>query len=168
MTRFSFGAAALALVLMGSLVSGQAPAPGQGRGGGRGGAPQPAPTNLQVLPKDWTRQQVVQVMQQFNQALGVTCAHCHVFIANGDPMNDFAADTKPTKNIARQMVLMVREINPLVQKAVAPKAADQVANVNCAMCHRGSAIPSVPPPTPPGGPGGPGGAPGAPGGRGNQ
>ncbi len=32
----------------------------EGRGGGGGGAP---PVNLQILPKDWTRQQVVQVMQ---------------------------------------------------------------------------------------------------------
>lgn len=182
MSRFSVGAAALVLVLAGAMVSAQAPAQpgqGQGRGGGRGGAPQPPPTNLQVLPKDWTRQQVVQVMQQFNQALGVQCAHCHVFIAPNDPMNDFASDTKPQKNIARQMMLMVRQINPLVQKAVAPKTVDQVAAVNCAMCHRGAAIPVVPPPTPPGGPaaapgapagapGAPAGAPGAPGpGRGN-
>jgi len=29
-------------------------------------------------------------------------------------MNDFVGDTKPTKNIARAMMLMVREINPAV------------------------------------------------------
>ena len=32
---------------------------------------QEAPKNLQVLPKDWTRAQVVNVMQNFNAALGV-------------------------------------------------------------------------------------------------
>jgi hypothetical protein len=152
------------LVLAGAVtVSAQAP---QGRGGG---AAQPPPQNLQVLPKDMTRPQVVQIMQAFNAALGVTCAHCHVFIGAGDPMNDFAVDTKPAKNVARAMMRMAREVNPAIAKAVAPKAADQVAQVTCAMCHRGATVPVVAagtpgaPPPPRGA--GPGGAPGA--GRGN-
>jgi len=161
------------LGLAGSLtVSAQAP---QGQGAGAGGAPQPPPQNLQVLPKDMARPQVLQIMQNFSAALGVTCNHCHVFNGPGDPMNDFAGDTKPTKNIARAMMRMVREINPSVQKAVPTKAADQVAQVGCATCHRGAATPVVapgtpgaPPPPRQGGPGGaPGGAPpagGAPGG----
>ena len=167
MMRVAVGTAAVVLMLAGAVVSAQDPPAGQGRGQGRVGrgaaAPQPPPTNLQVLPKDWTRQQVVQVMQQFTQALGVQCAHCHVFVGPNDPMNDFAADTKPEKTIARQMVLMVRQINPMVQKAVAGKkpAADQVTQVNCAMCHRGSTIPEVA-----AAPAGRGGPPGA--GRGNQ
>lgn len=164
MIRVAMGTAAVVLMLAGAAVSAQDPPAGQGQGrGGRGaGAPQPPPTNLQVLPKDWTRQQVVQVMQQFTQALGVQCVHCHVFIGPNDPMNDFAADTKPEKTIARQMVLMARQINPMVQKAVAGKkpAADQVTQVNCATCHRGSAIPEVA-----AAPAGRGGPPGA--GRGN-
>jgi hypothetical protein len=145
----------MVVVLTGAIVSAQEPAPGQGRGqgrgGGRGGAPQPPPTNLQVLPKDMSRPQVVMIMQQFNQALGVMCGHCHTFIGPNDPMNDFASDSKPEKNIARQMMLMVREINPLVQKGVAAKkaAADQVTQVNCMMCHRGAAIPVIPPPPAP-------------------
>lgn len=163
MNRCSMGTAALIVVLAGAVGSAQAPAP---PAQGRGGAPQPAPANLQVLPKDWSRQQVVQVMQVFNAALGVQCAHCHVFVAPNDPMNDFASDAKPQKNIARQMMLMVRQINPMIQKAVAPKAADQVSQVNCAMCHRGVPVPSIPAP---GAPGVGGAAPGAPGvgGRGN-
>ena len=146
MTRLSFGVAVGALVLAGSLaVAAQAPqgAPPQG-----GGAPQPPPQNLQVLPKDMARAQVVQIMQNFNAALGVTCNHCHVFVGPNDPMNDFAGDTKPTKNVARAMMRMVREINPSVQKSVPSKAADQVAAVGCATCHRGAAIPVVAPGTP--------------------
>ena len=162
MTRFSLGTAALVLVLTGALVSaqdppagrGQPPGQGQGRGGRAAGPPPPPPKNLQVLPKDWTFQQVVQVMQAFNQALGVQCAHCHVFVGPNDPGNDFASDMKPEKEIARAMVRMVRDINPMVQKAVVAKkaAADQVAPVNCMVCHRGSAIPQVPPPPARGGP----------------
>ncbi len=48
---------------------------------GRGAAPPPAPPapkNLQVLPKDWTAQQVVAQMQQYTRALGVQCTYCHV------------------------------------------------------------------------------------------
>jgi Photosynthetic reaction centre cytochrome C subunit len=162
MTRLSFGLAVGVLVLAGSLgIAAQAPqaAPPQG-----GGAPQPPPQNLQVLPKDMARAQVVQIMQNFSAALGVTCNHCHVFNGPGDPMNDFVGDTKPTKNIARAMMRMVREINPSVQKAVPSKATDQVAAVGCATCHRGAAIPAVAPgspgaPPPPRG-AGPGAAPG--------
>ena len=126
MARLSTGSLMCGVfVLAGSLTASAAQAPqGQARGGG---APQPPPQNLQVLPKDMARAQVVTIMQNFSAALGVTCNHCHVFNGPGDPMNDFAGDTKPTKNIARAMMLMVREINPTVQKAVTSKAADQVA-----------------------------------------
>lgn len=157
-------AVAFVVVLAGAFLSAQDPAAGrgagQGRGAGRGGPPPPPPKNLQVLPKDWTFQQVVQVMQQFNQSLGVQCAHCHVFVAPNDPGNDFAADTKPERNIARAMMRMTREVNPMIQKAVVAKkaAADQVTQVNCMMCHRGAAIPEVPAPAAPGR-GGPAGAP---------
>jgi hypothetical protein len=116
-----------------------------------------------VLPKDMARPQVLQIMQNFNAALGVTCVHCHMFVGPNDPMNDFASDTKPAKNVARAMMRIVREINPSVQKAVPSKATDQVAAVGCATCHRGKAIPIVEPgspgaPPPPRG-AGPGGAP---------
>jgi len=79
MTRYSFGATMVGvLVLAGSVVTAQAPAPpAAGQGQGRGAAPQPPPQNLQVLPKDMARPQVVQIMQQFIAALGVTCAVCH-------------------------------------------------------------------------------------------
>ncbi|MBM3820998.1 MAG: hypothetical protein FJW14_18560, partial [Acidimicrobiia bacterium] len=84
MTRQAFGAGALALVILAvPAVSAQAPqgragGAAQGRGG-RGAAPAlPEPTNLQILPKDMTRQQVVPIMQGFNAALGVACNYCHV------------------------------------------------------------------------------------------
>jgi len=161
------------LSLAGSLTASAAQAPqGQGRGGG---APQPPPQNLQVLPKDMARPQVLQIMQAFTAGLGVTCNHCHVFNGPGDPMNDFAGDTKPQKNMARAMMRMVGDMNAKVPEAVA-KPADQAARVTCAMCHRGAATPVVAPgtpgaPPPPRG-AGPGGAPGAapgapPAGRGN-
>ena len=94
MIRFSAVVAVCVLLVAGSIVSAQAPAapgqtpgqpPGQGQAGRGGGAPQPPMTNLQVFPADTPRPQVVQTMQAFTQALGVTCAHCHVWVGTNDP-----------------------------------------------------------------------------------
>jgi tetratricopeptide (TPR) repeat protein len=119
----------------------------------RGGAPAvPAPTNLQVLPKDMAGAQVIQVMQNIAQGLGVGCAYCHVQNAargaepaggrgrGGPPPFDFASDEKPQKKAAREMMAMVRDINPKVAAAVG-KSADAATRVGCVTCHRGVAIP---------------------------
>ena len=83
MTRLSFGIAVGALVLAGSIgIAAQAPQGAPPQGGG--GAPAPPMTNLQVFPKDIGRPQVLQAMQAFSAALGVTCVHCHVFNGPGD------------------------------------------------------------------------------------
>jgi len=146
-------AIALAMALTGRA---QEPAAGQrGAGGGRGAAPA-TPQNLQVFPKETTQAQVVQAMQQFTAALGVQCAYCHVQAAaapggRGDggggrgrgaaaPAFDYASDDKPQKKAARQMMLMVRDINPQVVAAVG-KAEDMTVRVGCVTCHRGVAIP---------------------------
>ena len=63
----------------------------------------------QGLPKDWTRAQVVAVMQNFNAALGVGCDHCHVQNQGTPP--DFASDDKPEKEAARAMMGITREVN---------------------------------------------------------
>ncbi|MCR4375361.1 MAG: hypothetical protein NUW22_10970, partial [Acidobacteria bacterium] len=49
-------------------------AQGGGQGGGQGAPPQ----NLQVLPKEMTRQEVTALMRTVTAALGVQCTHCHV------------------------------------------------------------------------------------------
>ena len=53
---------------------------GGGRGGAGGGAPAgpPMPTNLQVLSKDMTGQEVAAYMQTVAAGLGVACNYCHV------------------------------------------------------------------------------------------
>src|ERR1043165_8858148 len=137
----------------------QAPPGGQGRAGG---APPAPPANLQVLPKDIPRPQLLQTMQAFNQALGVQCSHCHQFIGPGDPMNDMAADVKPQKNAARAMLRMVQAINPQVATAVA-KTPEPATRVGCWTCHRGEVPPETPPALPARGGGAPGAAPPAPG-----
>jgi hypothetical protein len=130
------------VLLAGSMAAAQTPA----GGGQRAGAPPPpAPKNLQVLPKDMTGAQVVAIMRNINLALGVQCGYCHVFVAPGDPTNDFASDSKTTKLVARVMMQMTNEINMKLAANIT-KPADQITRVECATCHRGAAIPVLPPP----------------------
>ena len=147
-----FGVGLLCMVMTVSLAA-QEPARGGGRGGERGGgggqrgggAP---PTNLQVLPKDWTRQQVVQVMQQFTMGLGVGCNYCHAEQAgaqpgaNGQVPLDAASDEKQQKKTARVMMKMVADVNNTLGSQIGKPASD-VVKVQCATCHRGAAIPKT-------------------------
>ena len=155
MRRVLCGAVTMGWLLTAALGA-QAPAAGQGRAGG---APPAPPTNLQVMPKDIPRPQLLQTMQAFNQALGVQCSHCHQFVGPGDPMNDMAADVKPQKNAARAMMRMVAAVNPQVATGV-NKTPETATRVGCWTCHRGQAIPETPPALPaPAGRGAPGAAP---------
>ena len=149
MQRFSVVSAIVGVVLVTVAMSAQAPQGGGGRAGGAapqgqgGGAPAlPAPKNLQFFPKDFTAQQVLPAMQNFNAALGVACGYCHVFdgppITN--PKNDFAADDKETKKKARVMLAMARDVNMKLQAELGKPAAE-LTNVQCVTCHRGVAIP---------------------------
>ena len=58
--------------------AGQGQPPGAPPPQGRGRGPQQPPKNLQVLPKDMTTPQVVQLMRTFTTGLGVMCDYCHV------------------------------------------------------------------------------------------
>jgi len=95
---------------------------------------QEAPKNLQVLPKDWTRPQVVAVMQNFNAALGVGCDHCHVMNQGQPP--DFAADDKAEKAAARAMMKFTGELNTNLAAAL-ERPANDLTRVACITCHRG-------------------------------
>src|SRR5215510_10250100 len=117
-------------------------------GGGRGNAA--PPTNLQVLPKDWTRQQVVHVMQGFNMGLGVMCNYCHAEMAgaqpgpNGQIPIDAASDDKQAKKTARIMMRMVNDINTKLDAEMGKStSAPNGMRVQCVTCHRGSAIPKT-------------------------
>jgi photosynthetic reaction center cytochrome c subunit len=96
-----------------------------------------APQNLQVLPKDISRQDLIGAMRLFNQALGVQCDHCHV-------AREFAKDDKPTKNVARAMIRMVHSLR---ENADTFLPDGRVSKVTCWTCHRGS--PTIELPKPP-------------------
>jgi hypothetical protein len=150
MKQLRFGAMLFgAVVLTAAVVAAQgAPAaPAQGGGGGRaggGGGQQAALTNLQVLPKDMPRNQVIPIMQQFEAALQVDCGHCHVWTGAGLPTNDYASDIKPAKKVAREMLKMVMAANSqFVGPAIQANMNRAAAQVTCAMCHRGKSTPVV-------------------------
>jgi len=70
-------------------------------------------------------ERMTEVMRVFGVALGVDCSHCHVA--------DQWDDDHPAKEIAREMVRMVRDINQELFNGQ-PKVA-------CWTCHRGAAEP---------------------------
>jgi tetratricopeptide (TPR) repeat protein len=93
--------------------------------------------NVQAMPEGTTVKQLVEAMRGFTRALGVRCTHCHVG-TEGRPLEtmDFAADTKPTKKTARQMIRMLQAIN-FEHLARLAERADPNVTVSCATCHRG-------------------------------
>jgi len=113
----------------------------------------PAPTNLQVLPKNLTGDQVHEIMEGFAGSLGVHCDFCHAADPkkvgpNGRPQLNFADDSKDDKKIARIMISMVQQINgDYISKTTAMDPDAMGMKVTCGTCHRGHEMPEefVPP-----------------------
>ena len=111
---------AVALVFSVSAIAQDAPAPKKG--------PPPEPKNLKIM-KGATGAQVIAAMRSFRAALGVECTYCHV-------QGDFASDDNPKKEIARNMIMMAREINGKFP-------SDGKMRVSCYTCHRGQTTPAT-------------------------
>jgi len=110
---------------------------------------EPAPTNLKVLPKTMTGEQVHDLMHKWEAQLGTECSTCHTadptkIGPNGKPRLNFADDSKKEKQAARLMYRMTEDINgnyvSMIENSGAP--------VTCGTCHRGHLTPEVfvPPP----------------------
>jgi tetratricopeptide (TPR) repeat protein len=99
------------------------------------------PSNLQVLPKDWSGSRLQPVMIGFTRALGVRCSYCHKG-KEGEPLGtyDFASDENPNKNRAREMLRMLESINDHL-KNIQPSGEKRI-NVWCHTCHRGRPKPT--------------------------
>jgi len=100
-------------------------------------------TNLEVLPKDITKPELVKVMRGFAGALGVRCQHCHF---THDPEDlasfDFASDDKDAKQIARSMMKMVGQINTTLNTEIG-EARPEHLQVGCFTCHHGNYNPET-------------------------
>lgn len=145
-------AAALALVFsVATSLSAQQPA-GSPPAHEHAHGPAPAPTNLQVLPKTMTGDQVHELMHKWEASLGTECSTCHAadpknIGPNGRPRLNFADDSKPEKATARLMVRMVEEINTQYIGKI-DDHGQPPPPVSCGTCHRGHLDPGpfVPPP----------------------
>jgi len=140
MTGRSFLVAFVYLAAIVALTTAQTPAP-SGPQTPRPAAPPRKLENLQVMPKDSTREAVVARMREFNAALGVRCDYCHD-IPEGTPLDqaDMASDTKEAKKKTRVMMKLTADIN---QKLTAdlPARVTPAVRVDCVTCHRGVAVP---------------------------
>lgn len=100
-------------------------------------------SNLEVLPKDIGKGELIGVMRDFAGALGVRCNYCHV---GEDPNSlegyDFASDEKAHKRAARVMMNMTRAINADYVPQIGDPEAEHV-QVKCVTCHRGQDEPRM-------------------------
>lgn len=104
-------------------------------------------TNLQLLPKDISRDDLFKAMLRNLRGLGLPrrqnegCLFCHV----GDMEQsvdtwDFASDDKPTKRKARRMMAMVAAINEEYMAGLENRVAPSF-EVTCYTCHAGRTDP---------------------------
>lgn len=122
----------------------------------------PAPTNLKVLPKDLTGNQVHDIMEGWAGALGTHCDTCHAadpnnIGPNGRPRLKFDDDSKPEKQIARIMYTMTEDMkkNYISKAKELNKMPMENAPLTCGTCHRGHVAPEAYVPPKENGPGGP-------------
>ena len=100
-------------------------------------------TNLQVLPEDVSRRELVNAMLENLRGLGLRrnrnegCLHCHVG-EFGQPREtwDYASDEKPAKQKARVMMRMVAAINGQHLTEL-PEGSRPPMRVTCYTCHAG-------------------------------
>jgi tetratricopeptide (TPR) repeat protein len=100
-------------------------------------------TNLQVLPKDISKDKLVEIMKSFTSGLGVRCNFCHEG-EEGQPLStyDFASDTITAKLKARTMMKMTHDINSKYLSELS-QFKENIMDVKCVTCHRGVAQPEL-------------------------
>ena len=98
---------------------------------GQSPAPAAAPfTGSQRVMGDLSPERVGELMDEFNRALGVECAHCHI-------PDRWADETKPAFGVARNKFRMVQVLS---------QQLEEVGEVSCWTCHGGQLRPSRLPP----------------------
>lgn len=122
--------AGLGLCLLSGVLAAQAP----------GKFPPDSLVNVKVIPKSTPVQEVIGAMRNITFALGVRCQFCHLG-EEGQPLArfDFASDEKRTKQVAREMMRMVQDINRRLDSL--PGRTATGLQVACVTCHRGISRP---------------------------
>lgn len=105
---------------------------------------QPQWENLKVLPQDISKDSLRHLMKIYTKSLGVNCSHCHAPQKDNPEKLNFADDSKTAKLIARGMIEMTNDLNEKYFKPHYPDPKpDQVYEVSCVMCHRGTTNPKT-------------------------
>ena len=95
-------------------------------------------TNLTVLPKTISKEDLIGVMRNFTEGLGVRCGFCHVEEEGQSPNKfDFASDDKDNKKKARIMLKMTNNINENFLSELKEFGGGNVIEVKCITCHHG-------------------------------
>lgn len=90
--------------------------------------------NVQLM-KDVPAARFLRIMDAgYSRALGVGCEHCHA-------EDRWDADEKRPKRAAREMILLVRQINDSLSRMENIDNTDPA--VNCTTCHRGFVKPAL-------------------------
>lgn len=100
---------------------------------GDGPFPERPGVSLKVLPPNTPVHGPDSLMGEFRDALSVDCAYCH----GGGPQEN---DINPRKDLARKMILLVRQINTNFPGTGVFPVGPQM--VTCYTCHRGDTHPA--------------------------
>jgi tetratricopeptide (TPR) repeat protein len=99
-------------------------------------------TNLKVLPKTIDKEELLDTMRGFADALNVRCNYCHVREEGPGGEEDWASDKKPEKETARVMMRMTAMINGKELPQITTNHPDRIT-VECRTCHHGQARPRL-------------------------
>ena len=83
--------------------------------------------NIKVLNIE-SRSEMKKYMKSISKDLGVKCSHCH-------DIDDKSIDT-PEKEIAREMMILTRQINDYLYSLYDEKD-EMIVSVSCWTCHKG-------------------------------
>ena len=102
------------------------------------GVSHPKPTNLKVLPKDISADDLDRLMHRYQAELGAPCGYCHE--ENRETKHiDFASDENPVKETARFMISMTGDINNKYLAQLGDRRYSEP--ISCGNCHWGQIDP---------------------------
>ena len=102
------------------------------------GGSHPKPTNLKVLPRDISADDLDKLMHRYQNELGAPCGYCQEQNAETKHI-DFASDENPVKETARFMIGMTSDINNKYLAQLGDRRYSEP--ISCGNCHRGQIDP---------------------------
>ena len=96
------------------------------------------PTNLKVLPRDISPDNLDKLMHRYQAEVGAPCGYCHEQNAETKQI-DFASDENPVKQTARFMISMTGDINNKYLAQLGDRRYSEP--ITCGNCHQGQIDP---------------------------